>query len=85
MTAPCTAPRLAYTEILSETYAAPRNRQQRGFFSPAMGKIRLSSTMGDEEPRITNTGPGVISAESESPALNLAVSLKLMEAHHGHQ
>lgn len=83
MNAPCNGPALAYTETLSETYAAPRNRQ-RGFFSPAMGKIRLSFTMGDEEPGITNTGPGVISAESESPALNLAVSLKLMEASHGH-
>lgn len=83
MTAACTTAALAYTEILSEMYAAPRIRQ-RGFFMPVMGKIRLSFTMGDEEPEITNTGPGVIHAESESPAPQTGrLSLKCMEAHHG--
>lgn len=80
----CTPAALAYTEILSETYAAPRIRQ-RGFFTPVMGAIRLSFSMGDEEQEITNTCPGVISAESESPAPQTGrFPLKLMEADHGH-
>lgn len=84
MNAPCTAPRLAYTGILSESYAAPRIRQ-RGFFMPVMGEFRLSFSMGDEEAGITNTAPGFITAESESPApqKNWRLSLKVMEANHG--
>lgn len=84
MNAACTSPRLGYTEALSEIHAAPRIRQ-RGFFMPVMGKIRLSYTMGDEEPEIPNTGPGVMYAESESPAPQTGrFSLKYMEAAHGH-
>lgn len=83
MAASCTcAPSpLAYTGILSESYAAPRIRQ-RGFFVPVMGEFRLSFSMGDEEARITNTAPGFITAESESPApqKNGRFSLKIMEA-----
>lgn len=64
---PCTPSRPAYTGVLSESYAAPRIRQ-RGFFMPVVGEFRLSFSMGDEEARITNTAPGFITAESESPA-----------------
>lgn len=85
MSAPCTAPSLAYTQALSETNAVPRIRE-RGFFVPALGEFRLSFAMGDEELEITNTGPGFICAESESPALKKGgFSLKQMEAHHGQQ
>ena len=84
MTAPCVVPTLAYTGILSESYAAPRIRK-RGFFTPVVGESCLSFPMGDEEARITNTAPGFITAESESPApqKNRRLSLKVMEASHG--
>lgn len=81
---PCTTVAPGYTEILSETCAAPRIRQ-RGFFTPVMGEIRLSFPMGDEEQEIANTCPGVTSAESESPAPQTGrFPLKLVEATHGH-
>lgn len=81
--AACAAPSLAYTGILSEIHAVPRFRQ-RGFFAPAMGKIRPSFSMGDEELEITNTSPGVMYAESESPTPQTGrLSLKYMEATHG--
>lgn len=84
MMIPCSTSKLAYTGILSEIHAAPRIRQ-RGFFVPVVGELRLSFSMGDEEARITNTAPGFMYAESESPApqKNGRLSLKNYGGHHG--
>lgn len=48
---------------LESTSGFPRARQLRFFYA------RVAPAMGDEEARISNTAPGFLYAESESPTL----------------